>query len=91
MELKKSRAWNAMDVRNMCVREGFYTCGYCGDYKKMLDFVESHKEPDDLDIYLVAKDILTYTDPTLQQTIENIMYILANDVIKYFYEIDMLK
>lgn len=91
MELKKSRTWDAMDVRNMCVREGFYTHGDCGDYKKMLDFVNSHKEPDDLDIYLVAKDILTYTDEALEQTVENIMFILANDVITYFYEIDMTK
>ena len=91
MELKKSRTWDAMSVRNMCVREDFYTRGDCADYKQMLDFVESHKEPDDLDIYLVAKNILIHTNPELQQTIDNIMYILANDVITYFYEVDLSK
>lgn len=91
MELKKSRTWNAMDVRSMCIREKFYTFGDCEDYSKMLDYVDSHKEPDDLDIYLVAKNILNHTMPALQQTIENIMYILANDVIVYSYEVDMSK
>lgn len=91
MKLKKSRTWDAMSVRNMCVREDFYTHGDCADYKQMLDFVESHKEPDDLDIYLVAKNILNHTNPAFEQTVDNIMYILANDVIVYFYEVDLSK
>ena len=77
-----------MDVRNMCIRENFYTCGNCEEYNKMLDYVFNHKNPELTDIYNVAKDILEHTDKELQQTIENIMFILANDVIRYFHEIE---
>lgn len=91
MLIKKSRSWSAMDVRNMCIREKFYTCGDSYDYANMLDFVDNHKDPDDLDVYLVAKNILTHTNPELQQTVNNIMYILANDVINYFYDVDLSK
>lgn len=89
MEIKKSRAWSAMDVRSMCIRENFYTCGDCTAYMKMLDYVEEHKkDPEDMDIYLVANDILNHTSRELEQTVENIMFLLANDVIRYFYTVE---
>lgn len=88
MEIKKNSAWSAMDVRSMCIREKFYTCGDCTAYSKMLDYVDEHRDnPDDVDIWLVATDILEHTSKDQGQTIENIMYILANDVITYFYEV----
>ena len=91
MNIKTTKTWSSWDVRNMCVRENFYTCGNNEDYSKMLDYVNEHKNPEDMDIYIVAKDILKHTDENLCQTMENIMFILANDVVKYFYNIELEK
>lgn len=88
IEIKKIAAWSDMDVRDMCIKEGFYTRGDCRDYKNILDYVNNHNQPDDLDVYIVAENILNHTSTELGQTVENIMYILANDVIKYFYEVE---
>lgn len=89
MKIKMNRVWNAADVRSMCIREKFYTCGNCEDYSQMLEYVDTHRNiSEDFDIYAVARDILIHTDKELEQTVENIMYILANDVIKYFYEVE---
>ena len=89
MDIKMTKNWSANDVRMMCIREGFYTEGTNEDYTKMLEFVDEHSEnPEDIHIYAVADSILMHTSKAKGQTLENIMYILANDVIKYFYEVE---
>ncbi len=89
MKIKASRVWDSMDVRSMCIRENFYTRGSCDDYSKMLEYVETHSaDPSDFEIYAVANNILNHTSKELGQTVENIMYILVNDVIRHFYNIE---
>ena len=88
MEIKSVRVWDIEGVRAMCIRENFYTAGCCSDYGKMLNMVTEHQNPSDYDIYMVAKDILDHTNVDLKQTVENIMYLLINDVIKTCYTVE---
>lgn len=88
MQITSTRTWDAMDMIDMCVKNNLYTCGNRMDYDKMLDYVGQHENPEDMDIYLVASDILQHTDESMEHTIETIMYLVANQVIRYLYDIE---
>ena len=85
MKIIETRHWTAEDVRLMCIRENFYTLGDCYDYDNMLDTVSDKPTPTIEDIYQAAEDINRHT---AGQTVENIMFILANDVVKSCFEIE---
>ena len=59
---KFERVWSFNSVRETCIKFGWYTCGYCADYDKMLKFVETHK-PTDRTINRVVEDIFNHSDP----------------------------
>ena len=53
--------WSAADIRDMCVINGYYTCGDNEEYRKMLRFVSEN--PAGLEnMLLVADDIFKHSD-----------------------------
>lgn len=83
MKIKENRVWNMYDVRTACIKNDLYTRGDNQDYEAMLNFVATHKPTTD-NIYKVACDIYEHST---DQTVSNIMFILANDCMNICYEI----
>lgn len=83
--IKVVKKWYWNDVRELCIRQNWYDKGTCGEYDTMLEFVKN-SVPSTASIYQTAKDILEHTSD--EQTLSNIMFYLANDVVKIFYEIE---
>ncbi len=84
MKIIETRHWNSYDVRAMCIREDLYTLGDDEEYIAMLESVEDRSYPTLEDIYRVADDINRHS---AGQTVTNIMYMLANNVIKSCFDI----
>jgi len=61
MSIKVERMWDSADVRNLCIKNRFYTCGDCEAYDKMLTFVRKNK-PTANNIFKVAEDIYNHSD-----------------------------
>ena len=77
--------WTVSDVREACIRNNLYTSGTNEEYAKMFNTVSRCPTPSDIGIWRVAKDI---ADHSVGQTVANVMFILANEVVKYTFEID---
>ena len=75
MLFKFNRVWNSNSVRETCIKFGWYTCGNCTDYHKMLDFVDSHK-PTDNNISKVVEDIFNHSNQE-GRDLESIAYCLG--------------
>lgn len=56
MKITSKKVWSWHNMREMCIRENFYTCGSCEEYDAMLAKVREN-EPTDEIIYGVAADI----------------------------------
>ncbi len=78
------RFWVSTTVRQICTRNGFYTCGSNTDYIKMLGKVDRHnRNPDDDLIFDIAADIYSHSDRSNGLELGTVLYILLNDVIVY--------
>ena len=84
-EITETVKWSSSDIRNMCIKNEWYTAGDIKAYSKMLDFVEDN-EPTKLNIWKVAQDILDHSSED-DLYVEAIMFIIANDVVKTFFEV----
>lgn len=80
--IRETKMWDADSVRNCCIRHQLYTCGSMQEYNIMLNMIKD-LEPSNKNIYKVAQDILSHSDD--DQSIENIMFLLGNEVVKTFY------
>ena len=85
VKIKEVKRWSWEDIRLMCIRNNWYDSGSCQEYERMFDIVRNNK-PTKTNIYNVAMNILEHTSD--EQTVENIMFYIANDVVKTFYEIE---
>lgn len=77
MRIEKKLIWSAAAVRLMCIKYGLYTAGDNEEYSAMLSAVED-TDPTDEQIYLIASNINYHS---VNETITNIMFLLANDAI----------
>ena len=77
--------WTAEDVRITCIRNDLYTCGTCEEYDAMLTKVSTVETPSDFFIWQIAEDITEHSD---YQTVTNVMYILANEAVRYTFDLD---
>lgn len=71
----------------MCDNEDYYEHGTLCDYEKMMNYVSKHQNPTDKDIYEVAKDIKEHSFDK-EEPVTNIMFKLANNVVRYLYEVE---
>lgn len=83
-KIKTKRFWTTDKVMNVCIENGFYTCGTCKEYSNMLLLVVK-LDPDTESLYIVAKDIVEHSK---EQTISNVMYLLERDAVDTFYSIE---
>lgn len=85
-EIREEKKWWSSEIRNMCIANDWYTAGTVKEYSDMLEFVEEH-EPTTENIYKVAADIYMHTSVNVDKDLENMMFVIANDVVKTFFEI----
>lgn len=78
------RRWSADSVRNACIQNGLYTNGSNEDYAKMLEQA-AQMEPSNENLFRMAQDIAKHSD---DQTVSNVMYLLANQAVTVFFEIE---
>ena len=90
-KIKTSRAWDSDDVRRMCIKHDFYTCGDNEEYSAMLRYVDEH-EPTTENLYIIAVDIYEHSalDDFGQygdSVISSIMFDLEREAVRTFHEI----
>ena len=84
-------SWSFDDIRAMCIREHFYTCGTCADYEIMLNFV-SKNDPTPENIYTVADNIALHSswdddNWTHTEKVENVAFCIVNNAIRRWCEL----
>ncbi len=83
-KIEEFKRWSADSVRKVCIENNLYTAGDNEDYEHMLDWV-GRLYPSTENIYFIADDIYRHSE---NQTISNIMFVLANHAVITCYEID---
>ncbi len=82
--ITEKKYWGIISVRQACIDNRLYTRGTCDDYDKMLSKV-SQTHPTLENLYEVAADIAAHS---VQQTVSNVMYILANEAVTTCYIVE---
>ena len=59
-KIKAVRHWNSCEVRQLCIKNEWYTHGDCQAYSDMLGFVDRN-DPTTENIYLTALDICQHS------------------------------
>ena len=85
-KVKEVCKWSSDGVRELCIRERYYTCGSCFDYSAMLEFVAG-SEPTIENMYYVAENIYRHSGDGDNVDLEHIMFLLSREVVNRFYEI----
>lgn len=84
VSLAERRDWNMLSVREMCIKHRLFTAGTTDEYSSVLNFVNKN-EPTAENIFLVARRINKCSE---QQTVSNIMYLLAKEACYPTFELD---
>lgn len=82
MTIKEQKCWTWERLRNMCIKHNLYTLGDNEAYDNL--FTSMPIDPDTEAIYMVAKDISEHSE---DKPIEHIMYLVANEVVRTYYEL----
>lgn len=85
MKIIEINKWSALEVRQACIDNRWYTRGDNAAYSLMLEFVDSN-EPTVKNIHLVATDIMLHSNTDMDVT--SIMFTLKRDAVRTFYEIE---
>ena len=83
--IRETKTLDAMDVRDYCIRNQYYTCGNNKDYSEMLEFAgKCTGKPEEL--YKLAVDILEHSDNQRFSVadIEDVMYGLSRLVVSLY-------
>lgn len=83
-KIKEFKRWTRYTVREACIRNDLYTCGCNEEYEHMLDWVD-RLYPNTENIHYIAENIFRNSK---DQTVSNIMFILANEAVNTCYEIE---
>ena len=84
LKIKETKKWDGESVRAVCINNRLYTRGNSEDYDKMLNQVD-RVTPDLDNIFHIAEDIMEHSE---DQTLSNIMFLLANKAVTTFYDIE---
>lgn len=82
--IKEISRWDFLSVKQACINHSLYTRGDSEEYAEMLSKIDNLYPSTD-NIYAIAKDIEAHST---EQTITNVMFILRNEAVKTFYEIE---
>lgn len=83
-KIEEMRHWSVDSVRTACIRNSLYTRGDNEEYEHMFSWVK-RLYPNEENLYFIAKDICVHSK---DQTITNVMFILANEAVTYTFKID---
>lgn len=76
--------WSTGSVRETCIKHNLYTRGNNEEYQNMLFNMVDKMNPNPINIFKVADDICKHSE---DQTVSNIMFLLANEAVKTFFEV----
>ena len=94
--ITEMKQWSSSDVMQVCIKHNYYTCGTCGEYEKMLDFVRDNSY-NLKNAYYVARDIARHSDLTTYgykegstepEVIESILWAIGNEAVNTFYAVE---
>ena len=90
MKATEEIIWKRGDVRDLCIRNGWYKSGDNKDYSAMLDFIE--KEPPTIsNMMTVARDIAAHSnemDPDDPSIVCYVMFEINRTSVKRFYYVE---
>ena len=91
-KIKTIEHWSGAEIRLMCIRKNYFTCGDSDAYNKMLKYVDE-VPPTVTNIYMVANCIYRYSDTEelMRQTgldknelLGSIMFEIQDTIHKFF-------
>ena len=87
--IEETKSWHMDSVRELCVKNQWYTRGTCKEYSIMLEYVRDNK-PTVANIFTVAKDIFDHSDWNDEYDFEDdmiaaIMFRLNNEAVVTSY------
>lgn len=80
MKIKETRIMTTDDLRNLCIKENWYTCGDCEEYSNLLSMTKNGCKLRNITanvLYKMAIDIEQHSNMTGILDTETIMYMLA--------------
>lgn len=83
--ITKTVRLNAYDIRKICIKHNLCTVATNDEYYQILDMVDKAKDTTDETIYEIAAAIKKVSEG---ETIEHIMFLLANEAVKVFYKLN---
>lgn len=83
MKYREIRLITQQSVRNMCVRNGLYTCGSGEDYKKMLLKAAAKYMVKLDDLAAIAEDIAAHSDG---YSAVEVLGLLSCEAVSYCYD-----
>lgn len=85
MKITENRKFNLAGIRRTCIENNLFTCGDDAAYQGMLNLAgDTIPTPEGL--YKVATFIADHSD---DETVENVMFLLANNAVYYTYQIEL--
>ena len=87
MKIKETRTITSNEVRSLCIKNEYYTCGTCNEYENMLSMCHYKEATTEL-LLKVAQDIWEHSSQerilyqcgcTEKEILENLLYGLIND------------
>lgn len=91
--MKINRTWDTSKVVSYCIKFDRYTRGTNTEYTQMLDYVNNHRNPLDIDLLLVASNIVNHSNmdsygQTHEENVQAVLFDLLNDCVTYDAEIE---
>ena len=85
-----SATWCWSDIRNICIRENYYTRGSNAEYNALCNYVLRHN-PTTKAIYHAAADIVDHSDLShygagRDDLIAGVMFEITRDAVHVFYD-----
>lgn len=92
MNIVETSIFDTRDIRNMCINRNLYTCGNNEDYSRMLNFA-ANADVTMENLFTIADDIAKHSDLnaygcTYRESVENFIYVLANDCVVRNFEVE---
>lgn len=85
MKIREDRYITAMELRNLCVRNNWYTCGDNEEYAKLFQMADKENLTTD-DLVALAKDIKEHSNT--YDEVPEICFQLADIAVSVFWDED---
>lgn len=86
-KITETKMWFTDDIKNICIKNNYYTCGDSEAYDKLLKFVETHK-PTNTNIYRVAQNIVEHSEheknSIYAEVVTNVMCQISQSIVSTY-------